>query len=90
MDNLRNYTTSHGAEFIINISVYFLRYAVSLCKVLPTIGQYSIDITIKHSFKCLDRCPRSHYSLQFGPRVLMYNRLEIIFYVLLKKYVLLF
>ena len=30
---------------------YFLRYAVSLCNVLPTIGQYSIDISIKYSFK---------------------------------------
>ena len=29
---------------------YFLRYVVSLCNVLPTIGQYSIDISIKYSF----------------------------------------
>ena len=41
-------TTSHGTEFITNVFIfYFLRYAVSLCNVLPTIGQYSIDITIK-------------------------------------------
>ena len=32
--------------------INFLRYAVSLCNVLPTIGQYSIDISIKYSFKC--------------------------------------
>ena len=30
MDNLRNYTTSHGTEFITNVFFYFLRYAVSL------------------------------------------------------------
>ena len=46
MDNLRNYTTSHGIEFSVYIFL-FLRGAVSLCNVLPTIGQYSIDITIK-------------------------------------------
>ena len=30
----------------------FLRYVVSLCNVLSTIGQYSIDISITYSFKC--------------------------------------
>ena len=35
--------------------LYFLFcaiYVVSLCNVLPTIGQYSIDISFKYSFKC--------------------------------------
>ena len=50
MGNLMNYFLSrywvhHWCIF------YFLRYAVSLCNVLPTIGQYSIDISIKLSFK---------------------------------------
>ena len=45
MDNLGNYFLSrywvhHWCIF------YFLRYAVSLCNVLPTIGQYFIDISI--------------------------------------------
>ena len=31
---------------------HFLGYAVSLCNVLPSIGQYSIDISIKYSFTC--------------------------------------
>ena len=50
MDNLRNYFFSR--YFHHYCIFYFLRYAVSLCNVLPTIGQYSIDITIKNSFKC--------------------------------------
>ena len=32
--------------------IFFVLYAVSLCNVLLTIGQYSIDISIKYSFKC--------------------------------------
>ena len=51
MDNLRNYFRS-DTEFITNVFFYFLRYAASLCNVLPTIRQYSIDISIKYSFKC--------------------------------------
>ena len=54
---------------------FFVRYAVSLCNVLPTIGQYSIDISFKYSFVL--GCYRSPYSLQLGPRVLMSNLLEI-------------
>ena len=45
MDNLRNYYTSHGTDmciyeiYVCTDMFYFLRYAVSLCNVLPTIGQ---------------------------------------------------
>ena len=52
MDNLGT-TFFHDTEFITDVFFYFLRYALSLCNVLPTIGQYSIDISIKYSFRCL-------------------------------------
>ena len=57
-----------------------------MCNVLPTIGQYSINISIKYSFYCQDaininfpivRVLNRVKSLQLGPRVLMYNLLEI-------------
>ena len=44
---------------------------------LPTIGQYSIDITITSIVLSVRMPYRSPYSLQLGPRVLMYNLLEI-------------
>ena len=46
MDNLMNYFLSRYWVHHWCI-LYFLQYAVSLCNVLPTIGQYSIDIIIK-------------------------------------------
>ena len=52
IDNLRNYASFHDTEFITDVFFYFLWYAVSLYNVLPTIEQYSIDISIKNSFKC--------------------------------------
>ena len=52
MDNLRNYFLSRYWVHHWWIFNFFLRYAVCLCNVLPTIGQYSIDIAIKYSFNC--------------------------------------
>ena len=50
MDNLRNSNiTSHGTEVNTNIFFYFQRYAVSLCNVFPTIGQYYIALIIKYT-----------------------------------------
>ena len=46
--------TNSYSEFVTDVFFCFLRYAVSLRTVLPTIGQYSIDITIKYNFKCYD------------------------------------
>ena len=52
MDNLRKYFSLYWVHhWCIFHIFYFVRYAVSLCNVLPTIGQYSIDISIKYSFK---------------------------------------
>ena len=50
MANLRNYLF-HDTELITDVFL-FSAICVSLCNVLPTIGQYSIDISIKCSFKC--------------------------------------
>ena len=50
MDNLRNCFLSRYS--VHHSCIFFLRYAVSLCNVLPTMGQYSIDISIKYCFKC--------------------------------------
>ena len=36
----------------LNVFMDNLRYAVSLCNVLPKIRQYSIDISVKYIFKC--------------------------------------
>ena len=61
MDNLRNYFLSR--YWVYHWCFFFLRYAVSLRNVLPTIGQYYIDFSIKYSFKCYDAL-LSPYSLQ--------------------------
>ena len=63
---------------------YFLRYAVSLCNVLPTIGQYFIDIGIISIILSVRMAYRIPYSLQLGPCVLMYNLLEIDLVCILK------
>ena len=50
-NNLRTYFLTR--YLVHHLCIFFIFCdAVSLCNVLPTIGQYSIDISIKYSFKC--------------------------------------